>query len=108
MHPRHHTSRLARLAFVAGWVALGASVTHLRALVVGRVGWPAALGLSAGTCAAFAITPLLRPLLFEVSPLDVWAFAAGWMLLAVASIVASVIPLRRASRVDPAALLRSD
>ena len=89
-------------------VALGARATDLRGLVLFKVGWPVALGLSAGTCVAFATMPLLRPLLFQVSAIDARAFAAGWVMLALITLLASLVPLRRASRVDPVALLRSD
>jgi putative ABC transport system permease protein len=89
-------------------VALGARGTDLHRLVLFKVGWPAALGLSAGTCVAFATTPLLRPLLFQVSAIDARAFAAGWVMLALTTLLASLVPLRRASRVDPVTLLRSE
>lgn len=89
-------------------LALGANLTDLRAHVLSKVGWPAALGLSVGTFAAFATTALLRPLLFQVSRLDARAFAAGWIALALATILASLVPLHRAGRVDPVTLLRSE
>jgi putative ABC transport system permease protein len=89
-------------------VALGATRADLRGLVLSRVAWPAALGLSAGTCAAFAGAPLLRPLLFHVSALDVRAFAAGWIALALATLLASLVPLLRAASIDPVSLLRSE
>lgn len=88
--------------------ALGANLSDLRGLVLSKVGWPAALGLSAGTCAAVATMPLLRPLLFQVSAMDARAFAAAWVVLVLASVVACVIPLRRAGRIDPVVLLRSE
>jgi putative ABC transport system permease protein len=89
-------------------VALGARATDLHGLVLLKVGWPVALGLCAGTCVAFATSPWLRPLLFEVSAIDARAFAAGWVMLALTTLLASLVPLRRASRVDPVTLLRTD
>jgi putative ABC transport system permease protein len=89
-------------------VALGAKVADLRGLVLSKVGWPTALGLSAGTCAAFATTPLLRPLLFQVSAFDSRAFAEGWIVLVLVTLLAALVPARRAGRVDPARLLRSE
>jgi len=41
-----------------------------------------------------------------VSAIDARAFAAGWLTLGFASLVASFIPLRRAGRMDPVRLLR--
>jgi hypothetical protein len=89
-------------------VALGATRADVRRLVLGTVGRPAALGLCVGTLAVFAATPWLRPLLFDVSGVDIQAFAAGWVMLILTSLVAAIIPLRRAARVDPAMLLRSE
>jgi putative ABC transport system permease protein len=89
-------------------VALGASPADLRVLVLSRVAWPALLGLIGGTGAAVAIMPLLRSLLFQVRALDARSFAAGWIVLALASLAASLVPLRRAAHSDPVILLRSD
>ena len=89
-------------------MALGATLTDVRRLVLARIGWPAAWGLSVGTCAAIAAAPQLRPLLFHVSARDAPAFAAGWAVLALVSVAAAVIPLRRACRVDPVTLLRRE
>jgi putative ABC transport system permease protein len=87
-------------------VALGATRTDLRRLVLSRIAWPAAVGVTLGTLAALAATRLLEPLLFDVSAIDAQAFAAAWLTLALASLVASLVPLRRAGRVDPVRLLR--
>ena len=88
-------------------IALGASLSRIRWLVLSRVGWPAAFGLSAGTIAAFGAAPLLRPLLFQVNVLDGRAFAAGCVVLALVTLLSALVPVRRAGRLDPATLLRS-
>ena len=87
-------------------VALGATRSDLRRLVLSRMAWPAAAGLTLGTAAALAATRFLQPLLFDVNAIDAQAFAAGWLTLGLASVVASLVPLRRAGRVDPVRLLR--
>ena len=89
-------------------VALGANRTQVCRLVLSKIGWPVALGLIGGTSAAFATTPFLRPLLFRVSAFDVSSFAASWIVLLVITALASLIPLRRAVRIDPVVLLRSE
>jgi predicted permease len=89
-------------------VALGARRRDLRRLVLGKVGWPTLLGLIAGTGAAAITMPLVRPLLFQIGVLDWRAFASSAIVLALVTLVASVVPLRRAGRVDPVALLRGD
>jgi ABC-type antimicrobial peptide transport system permease subunit len=94
-----------RSAEVGLRIALGATLIDIRRLVLARIGWPAALGLTAGTGAALATAPQLGPLLFHVSTRDAPAFAAGWAVLALVSLAAAMIPLRRACRVDPVTLL---
>lgn len=89
-------------------VALGATRTDLRRMVLSKMSWPAVAGLAAGTCAALATTRLLQPLLFHVNAIDARAFAAGWLVLGLASVIASLVPLRRARQVDPVTLLRSE
>jgi len=87
-------------------VALGATRSDLRWLVLSQMAWPAAIGLTLGTAAALTATRFLQPLLFDVSAIDARALAAGWLTLAITSFVASLIPLRRAGSVDPVRLLR--
>jgi predicted permease len=89
-------------------IALGANRTHVRRLVLSKIGWPVVLGLIVGTSAAFATMPFLHPLLFRVSAFDGSSFIAGWIVLLVITVVASLVPLRRAVRIDPIVLLRSE
>ena len=89
-------------------VALGANGRQVRRLVLSKVGWPVGLGLIGGTSLAFATTPFLGPLLFRVSAYDVSSFAAGWIVLLAITALASLIPIRRAARIDPVVLLRSE
>ena len=87
-------------------VALGASPSDLRRVVLLRMSRPAAVGLTFGTAVALAGTRFLEPLLFDVTAIDTRAFAAAWLLLGFAAVIASLVPLRRASHVDPVRLLR--
>jgi len=88
--------------------ALGASQTDLRRLVLLLTSWPALLGLVGGTCIALVTTRTLQPLLFQVTPSDSRAFIVGWTVVGVSTLVASLVPLRRLGRINPAALLRSE
>jgi putative ABC transport system permease protein len=89
-------------------VALGANLTDLRGLVLSRIGWPLALGLGLGIGAALAAAAWIRPLLFDVSAWDAAVFSASCIGLAIATGLAAIVPLRRAGRIDPVALLRSE
>ena len=66
----------------------------------------AALGVVIGIAASLAITRLISTLLFGVSATDPLTFVAVAVLLSAAALVASYIPARRATRVDPLVALR--
>jgi putative ABC transport system permease protein len=66
------------------------------------------LGVAIGTAMAMGLSRLLRKALFEVSPLDMPTFAGGWVILLVAALLATWLPARRASRVDPARVMREE
>ncbi len=89
-------------------VALGATAADVRGLVLGEGLRLAALGAVIGLAVAAVATRGLRALLFEVQPLDPTALLAAALLLVGASTLASYLPARRATRVDPIALLRTE
>jgi putative ABC transport system permease protein len=66
------------------------------------------IGAACGLAAAFALTRLMKSLLFDVSPADplTFAAAAGGLILAV--MLARYLPARRATRVDPVEVLRAE
>jgi predicted permease len=88
-------------------MALGASREGVAWLVVRRTLGIALPGVAIGVAAAFWLTQLLTKLLFEVSPTDPWTFWSVAGLLSAIAITASVLPARRASRVDPMVALRT-
>ena len=63
---------------------------------------------AAGLIVSFGLTRLLGRLLYGVSPLDPIVFVGVSSLLAAAGFLASLIPARRATRVDPIVALRVD
>jgi putative ABC transport system permease protein len=89
-------------------VALGAARGNVLALVVRQGSIPVAIGLAAGFAGAFALTGVLKSLLFEVSATDPLIFAAITLGLIMVSLVAMVIPARRAAGVDPLEALRHE
>jgi predicted permease len=87
-------------------LALGASTTAVRRLFVRRGLIMGAAGLVAGLAGAFAVTRLMKSLLFGVTPLDPLTFAAMPVVLAAAAALASYLPARVATTVDPVETIR--
>ncbi len=89
-------------------MALGATQHGILGLVV-RQGMTLALsGVTIGLIAAFALTRLMRSLLFGVDSTDPFTFAAIAAILALVALVASYIPAHRAARIDPMISLRCE
>ena len=89
-------------------LALGA-VPRVLAQVVVRQGAVLTLSGSAiGVLLAFLGTRVLRGLLYGVTPTDPVAFVLVIILMAVVSIVASLVPARRATRVDVLTVMRAE
>jgi putative ABC transport system permease protein len=66
------------------------------------------IGMALGLMGAVASTRLLRDMLFGVKPIDPLTFAAMTLLLMCISLVACFLPARRATKVDPMNVLRSE
>jgi putative ABC transport system permease protein len=88
-------------------VALGATPTDLRRLVLGEGLRLAGRGAAIGLAGAVGTTPVLRGLLFDLGPLDPVSLLGAALLLVLASALASYLPARRAARTDPLAALRA-
>ena len=89
-------------------VALGAQMGDLIRLVVNEGMRLGAIGVALGAAAALAGGRWLAPLLFGESPRDPLVFSVVAVTLLAVTLLASFIPARRASRVDPNRALRSD
>jgi putative ABC transport system permease protein len=89
-------------------VALGAGSLQILRLVVGQGLLLAAIGIGVGCLLAGAAMPAARSLLFKVSPFDPLTFIAVASFLAAVSFLASYLPARRATRVDPVVALRGE
>jgi predicted permease len=89
-------------------LALGAEPARVRRMVqhsaVGMLG----IGLVLGGAAALGFTRLLRSQLFEVEPTDPGVFVATILLLFAGGWIASWIPARRATRIDPLQAMREE
>ncbi len=89
-------------------LALGAQPRAVLRLVLAQGLRLIAVGVTMGVIAAFALTRVVRGLLFGIAATDALTFAAVTMLLAGLALLACWIPARRAMRVDPAITLRSE
>ena len=89
-------------------LALGARPGELIRLVAGEGLRLTGAGLLLGVIAGAPASNLVSKLLFHVRPLDPMAFTGAILLLLAVSLVASYIPARRASRIDPIVALRDE
>ncbi len=89
-------------------MALGARQRDVVRHVTGRGMMLAGLGLVIGLAAAALLSRTLSALLFEVRPTDGATYLGVSVLLGGVALVASYIPARRASKVDPVTALRAD
>ena len=87
-------------------MALGAAAGQVLRWVVGRGMRLVVAGVVVGVAGALISARFLDGLLYGVRPTDPWIIGAVIVLLAVVALVASLLPARRASSVDPAAALR--
>jgi len=87
-------------------MALGAKRRDVLKMVLGQGMSVAVVGVCAGLAIAFALTRLLKTLLFEVSATDPKTFLAVASTLTVVALLACYLPARRATRVDPLVALK--
>jgi len=87
-------------------MALGANRTTILGLVLGQGLLTAAIGVALGIVVSFAITRTMASLLFGLKPTDPLTFAGAALLLMFVAVLASYVPARRATKVDPIVALR--
>ena len=89
-------------------MAIGASDVQIARATMAH---PVRLGVTGGAVGvlvALALSRVMRATLYDTSPLDAGAFAGALTVLAVALVIASYLPVRRALQVNPIDVLRSD
>jgi putative ABC transport system permease protein len=89
-------------------LALGAPLREVVRMFVRHALILAAIGAGCGLAAALAFTRLMKSLLYAVSPADPLTYGAVSAGLILAAVLASYLPARRATRIDPAATLRGE
>jgi putative ABC transport system permease protein len=87
-------------------MALGAGRREVLLLVLGRGLWSAAAGIGLGLAGAAAATRYLQSMLYGITPLDAGAFVVVAATFAAVAALASYLPARRATQVDPMSALR--
>ncbi|MGH7460562.1 MAG: ABC transporter permease [Longimicrobiales bacterium] len=89
-------------------MALGAEAARVLRMVLLQGFTVAGLGLVLGVAGALALTKLMQSMLFNVSTMDPAAFASAPLLLGIVALMACYLPARRATRVDPARVLKQE
>jgi putative ABC transport system permease protein len=99
---------LKRIPEIGVRMALGARPAQIRALVLSHGMRLLLIGSGIGLLAAFALSRALQSVLFEVKGTDPRIYLGVGLILFVATLLASWLPARRASRVDPMVTLRME
>jgi len=99
---------LKRVREIGIRLALGARPAQIRTLVLSHGLHLLLIGSAIGLVAAFALSRALQSVLFEVKGIDPRIYLGVGVLLFLATFLASWIPARRASRVDPIVALRAE
>jgi predicted permease len=89
-------------------MAMGARRGRIARMVVGRALGMVGLGLVLGLAASFAVTGLVRSLLYGVEPTDPLSIVAGAAVLVAAALLAAYLPALRATAVEPVTALRCE
>jgi predicted permease len=87
-------------------MALGATRERMLRMVIREGFGLVAIGTAVGVAAALGVTRLAASLLFGIGPTDAASFVAAVLCLLIVALVASYLPARRATRVDPMVALR--
>jgi len=89
-------------------MALGATAGNVVGMVLKRATLLIVAGLAIGGAGAWYLSSSVKTFLFEIEPNDVRVFVSALIVLATAGLLASAVPARRASAVDPLIALRHE
>src|SRR3954451_442648 len=88
--------------------AIGASQGQIATLILRQGLWKGAIGVGLGLVGAALLSSSMTTLLFNVRPTDPAVYAAVSLVLIAVALLASYLPARRASRIDPLVALREE
>jgi len=89
-------------------IAIGAEPSRVRLMVLRQALTPVGAGILGGVVSTIALGQLLRAQLFGVTPTDAPTYVAAAAFLLTIALVASYLPARRATRIDPVVALRAE
>ena len=89
-------------------LAIGGTPNHVLGLIVRDVAWVVGIGISLGLAGALTAAQSMRGLLFGIEPWDPLSQTVTIGVLGAVAVAAAWIPTRRAMRVDPAIVLRTE
>jgi len=89
-------------------IALGARAGDVTRLVIGEAVRVGAIGITIGVALALWATKWVKPLLYDVSPTEPGIYVGVALVLLSVAVLASWVPARRATRVDPNVALRAE
>jgi putative ABC transport system permease protein len=95
-----------RTGEIAIRMALGAQQSSVWKLVLAQGASLSAIGIAIGIIASLALTRLLSTMLFHVHPMDPLTITSAAAVLLTAALLATFLPARRATRIDPMEALR--
>jgi ABC-type antimicrobial peptide transport system permease subunit len=87
---------------------MGATQDALQGLILRQTAIVTGIGLLAGLLGMGPLTRVLGAMLYEVSATDAKTFIAAALAVVAVALLAAYVPVRRAGRVDPVALLRQE
>jgi ABC-type antimicrobial peptide transport system permease subunit len=89
-------------------MALGAQAGAVLRMIMGEGSIMLFSGVAIGLVLAIVTARILSGILYGVGPLDPVAFSVAPLLLTVAALIATWLPARRATRIDPVQALRAE
>jgi predicted permease len=97
-----------RLREIGIRLALGADANRVLWTIARSTLGAGVVGLLCGSLAAFALANTMKSVLYGVAATDAWSFVASGAALLAVTALAAIVPARRATRIDPARVLRAD